>query len=93
MIQFGQNAGPRHMRFYGIVNNIKQKNMPTTIQEDKDRRILGVFSLTWAIFQNCMPKDVTDACEQAIEASEMPNMTYRGNDTEGKKYHYYILLY
>jgi hypothetical protein len=92
MIQFGQNAGPWHMRFYGLVNNIKQKTMSTTIQEDKDRRILGVFGLSWAVFQSSMPKDVTDACEQAIETSLMPRMSYK-NDTEGEESHFMILLY
>lgn len=89
MIQFGQNAGPWHMHLYGIVNNIKQKNMARTVQEDKDRRILGVFGLTWAIFQSAMPKDVTDACEQAIQTSEMPSMTYKGS-TKGEHYRCFV---
>ena len=43
MIQFGQNAGPWHLRFYGLVNNIIHKSMTHTEREAKDKAILGVF--------------------------------------------------
>ena len=80
MIQFGQNAGPWHRRFYGVVNNILRKSMTPSEREQKDRQILGVFGLSWAIFQSVMPKQVTDACDDAIEKSGMSNMTHRGDD-------------
>jgi hypothetical protein len=83
MIQFGQNAGQRHRRFYGLVRNILQKTLPQSDRERKDRQILGVFGLSWAIFQSVLPKQITDACENATEKSGMPHMTHQG-DSEGE---------
>ena len=79
MIQFGQNAGPWHLRFYGLVNNIIRKSMTHTEREAKDKAILGVFGLSWALFQSVMPQQVTDACDRALDDSGMPTMTYEGD--------------
>jgi hypothetical protein len=84
MIQYGQNAGPWHLRFYGLVNNLLRKKITASERDQKDRQILGVFGLSWAIFQSVLPKAVTDACEEATEKSGMSSMTYRG-DNDGKK--------
>ena len=83
MIQFGQNAGQRHRRFYGLVRNIVRKQLPQSDRERKDRQILGVFGLSRAVFQSVLPKQVTDACENATDKSGMSKMTYEG-DNEGK---------
>ena len=83
MIQFGQNAGQRHRRFYGIVRNIVRKGLPQSERDRKDRQILGVFGLSWAVFQSVLPTQITDACDQATEMSGMSQMTYE-NDNEGK---------
>jgi hypothetical protein len=82
MLQFGQNAGARHVRIYSIVNNILRQNINPTERQHKDKQILGVFGLTWAMFQSVMPKEVTDACELTLESSGMPRMTYL-NDPSG----------
>jgi len=83
MIQFGQNAVQRHRRFYGLVRNISRKQLSQSERERKDRQILGVFGLSWAVFQSVLPKQVTDACDEATETSGMSKMTYMG-DNEGK---------
>ena len=90
MIQFGQNAGPWHLHFYGLVNNIKRKSMTPTERQIKDKQILGVFGLSWALFQSVMPKQVTDACDAALLESNMPSMTYQG-DMEGIVHYAYIV--
>ena len=84
MIQYGNNAGPWHLRIYGLVNNLlpKQK-LSVSEQHMKDERILGAFGITWAILQNAMPREVTDACDQTITASGMPSMTH-GSDSNSK---------
>jgi len=82
MLQFGQNAGARNIRVYGIVNNLLRKNLSSSEREAKDRRILGAFGIAWAILQSNMPKEVTDACDQAIASSGMDTMTYM-SDSEG----------
>jgi hypothetical protein len=76
MLQFGENAGARHVRVYSVVNNLLRKNIDPSERERKDRQILGVFGLSWALFQSVMPKEVTDVCEGTLEASGMPHMTY-----------------
>ena len=82
MIQFGQNAGARHLRVYGLVNNLRRKSLTNEEREVKNCRILGVFALSWAIFQSSMPKEITDACDEAIQHSEMDSMTHIA-DTDG----------
>jgi hypothetical protein len=76
MVQFGENAGARHVRVFSVVNNLLRKNIDPSERQRKDRQILGVFGLSWALFQSAMPKQVTDTCEVALEASGMPRMTY-----------------
>ena len=83
MIQFGQNAGQRHRRFYGFVKNIVRKGLSQSERERKDRQILGVFGLSWAVFQSVLPKQVTDACDEATDKSGMSSMTYE-SDSGGK---------
>ena len=83
MIQFGQNAGQRHRRFYGLVKNIVRSRVSQSERERKDRQILGVFGLCWAVFQSVLPKQVTDACEEATDKSGMSSMTYE-SDSDGK---------
>jgi hypothetical protein len=82
MIQFGQNAGQRNKRVFGLVRNLLCKNITPDECHAKDRRILGVFGLSWAIFQSALPKAVTDACETALEESGIPSMTHQ-DDKEG----------
>ena len=64
------------MHVYGIVRNLIRKNIPTYDRIAKDKKILGVFGLAWAVFQSALPKAVTDACDDAMETSGMPSMTY-----------------
>jgi len=87
MIQFGQNAGQRNRRIFGLVRNLLQKNITPDERLAKDRRILGVFGLSWAMFQSALPKAVTDACETALEESGIPTMTYQDNK-EGRQMFY-----
>ena len=80
MIQFGSNAGQQNVHAYGIVRNIISKTMKVDDRIAKDKRILGVFGLAWAIFQSTMPKEITDACDEATDMSGMPTMTYSQDD-------------
>ena len=83
MIQFGLNGGPWHLRVFGIVRNLTRKTITPYERIAKDTQILGVFGLSWAIFQAVLPKQITDACENAMESSGMPRMTH-SQDTECK---------
>ena len=84
MIQFGLNGGSRNLRVFGIVRNLTRKNFTPYEHLTKDKHILGVFGLMWAVVQAKMPKQITDACETAMELSGIPRMTH-DQDTESKK--------
>jgi hypothetical protein len=73
MIQFGSNAGPRHLRIFGHVRNIK-KQMSDSDKFVKDRRILGVFGLVWNILKATLPQEVMGHCEAKMKVEGMPQM-------------------
>jgi hypothetical protein len=85
MIQFGQNAGPRHLRVFGYVRNLKDANITANEQVCKDARLLGVFGLVWNLIRTVSPKPVILACETAMDAAGMPRMgtkqDEKGNST------------
>jgi hypothetical protein len=68
------------LRIYGLVRNIISKKITPYEQLEKDKRILGVFGLSWAVFRSVLPKEITDACDKAIDMSGMPTMTYDQDD-------------
>jgi hypothetical protein len=59
-----------------------RKRLSQSERERKGRQILGVFGLSWAVFQSVLPKQVTDACDEATEKSGMSSMTYE-SDSDG----------
>ena len=71
MVQNGLNAGPRHSRIWGFVNNLKCK-WSSGDRLAKDTRILGVLAIAFNIFCAKSPKEVVDGTLKAIESSGMP---------------------
>jgi hypothetical protein len=82
MVQFGQNAGPRHLRIFGYVNNLKSKQITQDETRLKDTRLLGVFGLVWNLLYTITPEPVIVACEKAMDAAELPRMA-TAYDTAG----------
>ena len=69
------------MRFTVLLTICSAKNLTASERNAKDSRILGAFGLSWAILQSTMPKAVTDACDDAIQASGMSPMAYKTDNS------------
>jgi hypothetical protein len=74
MVQFGQNAGPRHLSIFGFVNNIRNKKLTQTDRTHKDRKLLGLFGLVWNLLRSKLPDSTINACETAMDAAGIPHM-------------------
>ena len=74
MVQFGQNAGPRHLSVFGYVRNIKSKKMVESDITRKDRDLLGVFAIVWNVLRANLPASVVEACEDAMDEAGLPKM-------------------
>jgi hypothetical protein len=74
MIQFGQNAGPRHLSIFGHVRNLKDAHISAADREKKDQRLLGIFGLVWNLFVAISPAPTIDACNRAMDDSGIPRM-------------------
>jgi hypothetical protein len=83
MIQFGQNAGPRHLRVFGHVRNLKDSSMPSSERIAKDHRLLGVFAFTWNLFLAISPVSTINACNSAMEKADVPQRE-TGHDNSSK---------
>ncbi|TDL17106.1 hypothetical protein BD410DRAFT_694296, partial [Rickenella mellea] len=80
MIQFGYNAGPRHRRFWGLVNNIKKKNLPQDERSQKDQNILGIMTLLWNICKAHMLNSIVADCDKVMDDAGMPRMGAKDNE-------------
>ena len=89
-MQYGWNAGFRHAHIFGLVRNIKKK-LTGEDHEECDKRILGVFALTWNLLTSALPKEVVKLTCDAIAEADLPVMASQGN-VEGREL-YYIFLY
>ena len=87
MVQYGQNAGPRHLRFFGYVRNIKARRMQETDRIRKDRNLLGVFGLVWNLLRANLPEPTITACEDAMDRAGLPRMGTM-HDQSGKSVNY-----
>jgi len=87
-VQYGWNAGPRHARVFGLVRNIK-KTLTGEDREECDRKILGVFALSWNLLTAALPKEVIEPTYAAIAAVKLPVMASQG-DVKGL---YYPMVY
>ena len=74
MVQYGLNAGPRHLRVFGHVRNLKNAKISKTEQAEKDCRLLGIFGIVWNLFLAIAPAPVIDACNQAMDKADIPRM-------------------
>ncbi|KAG0701054.1 hypothetical protein DFH29DRAFT_1000545 [Suillus ampliporus] len=82
LIQFGWNAGPRHARVFGLVNNLANKRLPMTERQEKDSRALGILTLSWNLLVPSLPAEVSMACIQAMDEAGLPPMAVRGDSTD-----------
>ncbi|KAG1720219.1 hypothetical protein EDB19DRAFT_2044708 [Suillus lakei] len=57
LIQFGWNAGPRHARVFGLVNNLTNKRLSMTARQQKDSRALGILALSWNLLVASLPAE------------------------------------
>jgi hypothetical protein len=80
MVQFGQNAGPRHLRVFGLVRNLKDKNLPIDSLLEKDHRLLGAFGMVWNLFLSITPAPVIEVCNAAMDDVGIPRMQAEGDD-------------
>ncbi|KIM53276.1 hypothetical protein SCLCIDRAFT_60034, partial [Scleroderma citrinum Foug A] len=78
LVQYGWNAGPRHACIFGLVRNIKKK-LTGEDCEECDKRILGVFALTWNLLTSALPKEVVKLTCDAIAEADLPVMASQGN--------------
>lgn len=74
MVQYGQNAGPRHLRVFGHVRNLKNTNISKSDQTEKDHRLLGIFGIVWNLFLAIAPAPVIEACNKAMDEVGIPRM-------------------
>jgi len=81
-VQYGWNAGPRHARVFGLVKNIKKK-ISGEEREEHDRKILGIFALSWNLLTTALPKEVIIPTQNAIAEANLPVMASQG-DVQGQ---------
>jgi len=81
-VQYGWNAGPHHAHIFGLVRNIKKK-LSGEECEEHDRKILGIFALSWSFLTAALPKEVIEPTYTAIPAAGLPVMASQG-DVQGK---------
>ncbi|KAL4075327.1 hypothetical protein V8B97DRAFT_1883409 [Scleroderma yunnanense] len=67
LVQYGWNAGPCHARIFGLEC------------AECDRKILGVFALSWNLLTAALPKEVIEPTLAAIAAADLPVMASQGN--------------
>ncbi|KAG1836227.1 hypothetical protein C8R48DRAFT_744111 [Suillus tomentosus] len=83
LVQFGWNAGPRHARVFGLVNNLtNKKKLSMTTRQQKDSRALGILALSWNLLVASLPAEVSTSCIEAIGEAGLPAMTVKGNDLD-----------
>ncbi|KAL4065179.1 hypothetical protein J3A83DRAFT_4414365 [Scleroderma citrinum] len=78
LVQYGWNAGPCHACIFGLVRNIKKK-ISGEERAECDRKILGVFALSWNLLTAALPKEVIEPTLAAIAAADLPVMASQGN--------------
>lgn len=84
MVQLGYNAGPRHCRVFGLVNNFKSAKLALETKAKQDEQAIGALSFFWHLIQSHAPKEVVDSVNSAIEQSGMPEIGSRfGEDHSG----------
>ncbi|KAG1741683.1 hypothetical protein EDB19DRAFT_1972393 [Suillus lakei] len=82
LIQFGWNAGPRHARVFGLVNNLTNKRLSMTARQQKDSRALGILALSWNLLVASLPAEVSTSCIEAIDGAGLPSMTIKGDSSD-----------
>ncbi|KAG1898466.1 uncharacterized protein F5891DRAFT_955406, partial [Suillus fuscotomentosus] len=83
LVQFGWNAGPRHARVFGLVNNLtNKKKLSMTTRQQKDSHALGILALSWNLLIASLPAEVSTSCIEAIGEAGLPAMTVKGNDLD-----------
>ncbi|KAG1798268.1 uncharacterized protein HD556DRAFT_1440608 [Suillus plorans] len=83
LIQFGWNAGPRHARVFGLVNNLtNKKRLSMTTRQQKGSCALGILALSWNLLVASLPAEVSTSCIEAIDEAGLPPMTIQGDDMD-----------
>lgn len=77
MVQLGYNAGPRHCRIFGLVNNFKSTKLALETKSKQDEQAIGALSFFWHLIRSHAPKEVVESVEAAIEQSGMPEIDSR----------------
>ncbi|KAI6046200.1 hypothetical protein EDC04DRAFT_2888345 [Pisolithus marmoratus] len=85
LIQYGWNAGARHLRVFGLVNNLTQKtrkNLTDDEHQQKDGAILGILALTWKLLTKTLPEEVVAPTRAAIADAGLPPMASKEDISE-----------
>ena len=72
MIQFGQNAGPCHLRVFGHVCNLKDTDITVSERMQKNCRLLGAFGIAWNLLLAVSPALVIETCNKAMDQAGIP---------------------
>ena len=93
MIQFGQNAGPRHLSVFGHVKNLKSTKITSSEKVQKDCQLLGIFGLSWNTMKGIVPASVIDVCEDAMQREDLPRMETAEDQSRKMSFIYIILIF
>ncbi|KAH7903594.1 hypothetical protein BJ138DRAFT_1107542 [Hygrophoropsis aurantiaca] len=74
LVQYGWNAGARHLRVFGLVNNITNRNISSNAHKEKDQSLLGIFALSWNLLVASLPREVVNLTKGAIADAGLPFM-------------------
>ncbi|KAJ7715587.1 hypothetical protein B0H16DRAFT_1615630 [Mycena metata] len=81
MVQVGFNAGPRHVRVFGLAKSYtKQLDDTTKVEHDND--IIAAATTVWAAAKTWLPTDITHQIDRELEKHSMPRIATR-NVEEG----------
>jgi hypothetical protein len=79
MVQYGQNAGPRHLCVFGHVRNLINSQINKSECTEKDHHLLGIFDIIWNIFLSHAPASVIDTCNKVMDDAGVPHMESVGD--------------
>ncbi|KAI6149155.1 hypothetical protein BKA82DRAFT_1001376 [Pisolithus tinctorius] len=82
LIQYGWNAGARHVQVFGLVRNLTKKNLTNDERQQKDGAILGILALTWNLLTTTLPEEVVAPTKAAIADAGLPSMASKDDVNE-----------
>ena len=75
-MQLGWNAGPRHLRVWGLAKSwVKKVDSKTMVERDEDA--VALLTVCWSLAKAHFPTEVMDYIEKCLEDSGMPHLATR----------------